>query len=390
MNDSKSLKSIFQINPDITFLNHGSYGACPRPVFENYQNWQHKIEQNPVQFMANDVYNNLEISRSALGKYLNCHMDDIVYFPNPTHAVASIIDNIRINENEEVLSTDLEYGSCDRMWFYHSKKNKYNYNRVKINLPIIDKASFLENFWEGASDKTKYIFISHITSGTGMILPVQDIINEAKKRNIKTIIDGAHVPGQLPLDLNNLDADFYVGACHKWLCSPKGSSFLYVKRELQHDMEPYLKSWGWGEDYPEFVSSTQKKSPSRFQNIFQWQGTRDMSAFLTVPSAIKFHKDYNWLDVIARCKNMVIDARNTISDFTGLPKICPDNFLEQMSTILIPHNNHIELKNILYNDHNIEIPTYSKDNHVAIRISVQGYNDLEDINRLTIALKTII
>jgi len=126
MNDSKSLKPIFQINPDITFLNHGSYGACPIPVFENYQKWQHKIEQNPVQFMANDVYNDLETSRSTLGKYLNCHMDDIVYFPNPTHAVASIIDNIKINENEEVLSTDLEYGSCDRMWFYHSKKNKYN------------------------------------------------------------------------------------------------------------------------------------------------------------------------------------------------------------------------------------------------------------------------
>ena len=390
MNDPKSLKPIFQINTDITFLNHGSYGACPRPVFENYQEWQHKIEQNPVQFMANDVYNDLEISRSALGKYLNCHTDDIVYFPNPTHAVASIIDNIRINENEEVLSTDLEYGSCDRMWFYHSKKNKYNYNRVKINLPIIDNASFLENFWEGASDKTKYIFISHITSGTGMILPIQDIINEAKKRNIKTIIDGAHVPGQLPLDLNDIDADFYVGACHKWLCSPKGSSFLYVKRELQHDMEPYLKSWGWGEDYPEFANSTQKKSPSRFQNIFQWQGTRDMSAFLAVPSAIKFHNEYNWIDVIARCKDMIIDARNTISDFTGLPKICPDSFLGQMATILIPHNNHIELKNTLYNDHNIEIPTYSKDNHVAIRISVQGYNDLEDIDRLTVALKTII
>jgi len=155
-------------------------------------------------------------------------------------------------------------------------------------------------------------------------------------------------------------------------------------------MEPYLKSWGWGEDYPEFVNSTQKKSPSRFQNIFQWQGTRDMSAFLAVPSAIKFHKDYNWLEVIARCKDMVIDARNTISNFTGLPKICPDNFLEQMATILIPHNNHIELKNTLYNDYNIEIPTYSKNNHVAIRISVQGYNDLEDIDRLTRALKAII
>ena len=125
-----------------------------------------------------------------------------------------------------------------------------------------------------------------------MVLPVKEIIAEAKKRNIKTIIDGAHVPGQLSLNLRDLDADYYVGACHKWLCAPKGSSFLYVNKKLQFDMEPYLKSWGWGEDYIEFENSTQKKSPSRFQNIYQWQGTRDMSAFLAVPSAIKFHKDY--------------------------------------------------------------------------------------------------
>ena len=390
MNNSANLKSLFQINPNITFLNHGSYGACPKPVFKNYQKWQLKLERNPVQFMSTDVYNELERSREALGEYINCSNDDIVYFPNPTHAVASIIDNININEDEEVLSTDLEYGSCDRMWFYHSKKYKYNYRRVNINIPIIDKASFLENFWNEASNKTRYIFVSHITSGTGMVIPVKEIIAEAKKRNIKTIIDGAHVPGQLSLNLRDLDADYYVGACHKWLCAPKGSSFLYVNKELQFDMEPYLKSWGWGEDYIEFENSTQKKSPSRFQNIYQWQGTRDMSAFLAVPSAIKFHKDYKWIDVVDRCNSLVISARDAISDFTGLPKICPDDFLSQMATILIPYHNHNELKKILYNDYRIEIPTYTKDNYVALRLSIQGYNDQEDVNRLITSLKAFL
>ena len=139
MNEPSQLKKLFQINSKITFLNHGSYGACPKPVFDNYQQWQNKIEKNPVQFMTKDVYENLEISRQELGLFINCDKDDIVYFPNPTHAVASIIENIDIKANDEVLSTDLEYGSCDRMWFYHSKTNNYIYKKTKIELPIIVK-----------------------------------------------------------------------------------------------------------------------------------------------------------------------------------------------------------------------------------------------------------
>ena len=240
MNDPSQLKKLFQINSKITFLNHGSYGACPKPVFDNYQQWQNKIEKNPVQFMTKDVYKNLEISRQELGRFINCDKDDIVYFPNPTHAVASIIENINIKANDEVLSTNLEYGSCDRMWFYHSKANNYAYKRTQIDIPVIDKKSFINNFWDAVTDRTRFIFVSQITSGTGMILPVKELIIEAKKRNIKTIIDGAHVPGHIDLNLKELDPDYYVGACHKWLCAPKGSSFLYVKSDLQINMQPHL------------------------------------------------------------------------------------------------------------------------------------------------------
>ena len=389
-NNPKILKTQFQINPDITFLNHGSYGACPLPVFENYQKWQELMERDPVKFMTKDVYKHLKISRNELSKFVNCDKDDIVYFPNPTHAVANIISNISINPGDQVLTTNLEYGSCDRMWFFHANQNQYEYKQSEIKLPIEDDDSFLDNFWKYSNSNTKYIFISHITSGTGMILPIEKIMIEAKKRGIRTIIDGAHVPGHIDLDIKKLDPDYYVGACHKWLCSPKGVSFLYIKRELQDEIQPYLKSWGWGEEFPEFKNSTEKKTNSRFQNIFQWQGTRDMSAFICVPAAIEFQRLYKWAEIRDRCNKMIIDARNRITEITKIPKICPDEYLGQMTTIIFPFNDHIKLKETLYNDYNIEIPTYTKDGYTAFRISLQGYNNQKDVDILIDALSNIL
>ena len=389
-NDPENLKTLFQLDPDITFLNHGSYGACPSPVFEDYQKWQVMIEQHPVKFMQDDIYQYLDESRSSLGSYINCDKNDLIYVPNPTHAVANIINNVNLDIGDEVLSTDLEYGSCDRMWFYEAEQKGFVYNRSKVSLPIIDKESFCNDFWKNATEKTKYIFISQITSSTGMILPIPEIVLEAKSRGIKTIIDGAHVPAHIDLDINDLDPDYYVGACHKWLCCPKGVSFLYVKKDQQENIQPQIMSWGWGEEYEEFKDSTQLKSSSRFINIFQWQGTRDMSAFLTVPKAIEFQEKYDWDSVRNRCKKMIIDARNQISTVTNLPKICPDDWLGQMASFLFPADDVAELKNSLYNDYQIEIPAMSYNGYSALRISIQGYNSEDEVDYLVETLKKFI
>ena len=389
-NDPENLKTLFQLDPDITFLNHGSYGACPSPVFEDYQKWQVMIEQHPVKFMQDDIYQYLDESRSSLGSYINCDKNDLIYVPNPTHAVANIINNVNLDIGDEVLSTDLEYGSCDRMWFYEAEQKGFVYNRSKVSLPIIDKESFCNDFWKNATEKTKYIFISQITSSTGMILPIPEIVLEAKSRGIKTIIDGAHVPAHIDLDINDLDPDYYVGACHKWLCCPKGVSFLYVKKDQQENIQPQIMSWGWGEEYEEFKDSTQLKSSSRFINIFQWQGTRDMSAFLTVPKAIEFQEKYDWDSVRNRCKKMIIDARNQISTVTNLPKICPDDWLGQMASFLFPADDVAELKKSLYNDYQIEIPAMSYNGYSALRISIQGYNSEDVVDYLAETLKKFI
>ena len=389
-NSSDALKSKFLLDPEITFLNHGSYGSCPKPVFEVYQKYQTDLESHPIKFMQEDVYKLLEISRESLSHYVNCDKDDLIFVTNPTQAVGTVIHNILINSNDEVLSTNLEYGSCDRMWTYDADQKGYKYIQAEINLPIEDKETFLNQFWSYASDQTKYVFISQITSTTGMILPIPEIVAEAKKRGIKTIIDGAHVPAHIPLDIKELDPDYYTGALHKWLCCPKGSSFLYVKKEKQVGIQPMLKSWGWGEEYEKFKSSVQLHSPSRFINVFQWQGTRDMSTFFTVPEAIQFQEEHDWDSVRSRSINMVIEARNRINEITKLPKICPDNWLGQMATILFPIDDTVAFKKTLYNDYQIEMPVMRHIEHTAFRISIQGYNNQEDIDHLINALEELI
>ena len=389
-NSSDALKSKFLLDPEITFLNHGSYGSCPKPVFEVYQKYQTDLESHPIKFMQEDVYKLLEISRESLSHYVNCDKDDLIFVTNPTQAVGTVIHNILINSNDEVLSTNLEYGSCDRMWTYDADQKGYKYIQAEINLPIEDKETFLNQFWSYASDQTKYVFISQITSTTGMILPISEIVAEAKKRGIKTIIDGAHVPAHIPLDIKELDPDYYTGALHKWLCCPKGSSFLYVKKEKQVGIQPMLKSWGWGEEYEKFKSSVQLHSPSRFINVFQWQGTNDMSTFFTVPKAIQFQEEHDWDSVRSRSINMVIEARNRINEITKLPKICPDNWLGQMATILFPIDDTVAFKKTLYNDYQIEMPVMRHIEHTAFRISIQGYNNQEDIDHLINALEELI
>ncbi|MBT3797153.1 MAG: aminotransferase class V-fold PLP-dependent enzyme [Candidatus Marinimicrobia bacterium] len=389
-NSSDALKSKFLLDPEITFLNHGSYGSCPKPVFEVYQKYQTDLESHPIKFMQEDVYKLLEISRESLSHYVNCDKDDLIFVTNPTQAVGTVIHNILINSNDEVLSTNLEYGSCDRMWTYDADQKGYKYIQAEINLPIEDKETFLNQFWSYASAQTKYVFISQITSTTGMILPIPEIVAEAKKRGIKTIIDGAHVPAHIPLDIKELDPDYYTGALHKWLCCPKGSSFLYVKKEKQVGIQPMLKSWGWGEEYEKFKSSVQLHSPSRFINVFQWQGTRDMSTFFTVPEAIQFQEEHDWDSVRSRSINMVIEARNRINEITKLPKICPDNWLGQMATILFPIDDTVAFKKTLYNDYQIEMPVMRHIEHTAFRISIQGYNSEADIDHLINALEELI
>jgi len=220
------MKSLFLLNKDITFLNHGSFGACPKPIFEDYQKWQLLLEKNPVQFIQKTGAAYLKSSKLSLAKYIGCDVDDFFFTPNPTVAINTVMRSLKLNPGDEILSTNHEYGAMDRTWHFYCKKTGVKYIQSQINLPILSKEQLLNEFWRGYTSNTKVIFINHISSATALIFPVKEICDKARELGLITIIDGAHVPGHIELNISELNPDFYTGTTHKWMLTPKGSSFL--------------------------------------------------------------------------------------------------------------------------------------------------------------------
>ena len=369
------MKTHFLLNPDITYLNHGSFGACPREVFENYQYWQKKLEEEPVQFITKTGVEALRTSKQAFASYINCEADDFFFSPNPTVAINTVIHSLDLNAGDEILSTNLEYGAMDRTWNFYCKKTGARYIRQSIPLPIQNKEQFLEAFWKGYTSKTKIIFISQITSATALILPVKDIIVKAKELGLITIIDGAHVPGHIDLDLEDMDPDYYTGAVHKWFLAPKGCSFLYVKKALQNKLDPLIVSWGYESASP---------GHSQFLDYHEYNGTRDFSAYLTIPSLIEFRQKNDWEEQIKRCKEQIIRWYPEFCKLMNTIPICPltDEFLGQMCSIPVRTANPFELKETLYGKYKIEIPVMQLEDRFFVRISIQPYNTDEEIGYL--------
>jgi isopenicillin-N epimerase len=219
-------KEQFLLNPEIVFFNHGSFGATPKPVFDVYHDWQRRLEWQPVKFLGYDALGYFQEARQKLGDYLRADPLDIVYVPNATFGVNVVARSLSLGPNDEVLTTDHEYGACDRTWRFLAGKQGFHYVKQPISLPITSAESILEQFWQGVTPRTKVIYISHITSETAVIMPIEAICQRAREVGILTLIDGAHAPGQIPLDLPAIGADFYTGNCHKWLWSKVQNLFL--------------------------------------------------------------------------------------------------------------------------------------------------------------------
>ena len=287
-NESASeLRELFLLRPDVVFLNHGSFGACPRPVFEAYQQWQLELERQPVEFLGRRFGGLLREAREALAAVVGARADDLVYVPNATTGLNAVARSLRLAPGDEVLTTNHEYGALDRTWRFVCARRGATYVNRPLPLPISSADEVIEQLWAGVTERTRVLFLSHITSPTALILPVQELVRRARAVGIITIVDGAHVPGQIPLNLEALGADFYAGNCHKWLNSPKGSAFLYARKEVQPLVEPLVVSWGWQPESSTLLSLDSNGS-SPFVLQHEWQGTRDIAAYLSVPAAIEF------------------------------------------------------------------------------------------------------
>lgn len=378
----QNLKSQFLLNPDITYLNFGSFGACPKPIFEDYIQWQYLLEREPVQFIAVVGPKYLQQSRQALAQYIHCDADDLVLVTNPSYGVNIIAKSFPLKQGDEVLTTNIEYGACDKTWNYYCKKAGAIYRQHEIKFPITSQEEIVENFLKEVNPNTKLIFISHLTSSTALKLPVEEICKRAKEMGIMTFVDGAHAPGQISLNLETLQADIYAGACHKWMMTPKGCSFLYVKKEWQKMFDPLIVSWGYDSAVP---------SHSQFLDYHQMQGTRDFSAMLTIPKAIQFMEQNNWTEVAKECNEMVLQNANRFCELLKAEPLSPihSDFVKQLYSIQISTQEPEKVQRTLFEKYNIEIPVMRQGNKVFIRYSINAFNTQSDLDKLYDSLKDI-
>jgi isopenicillin-N epimerase len=376
-------QDLFLLDPTVAFLNHGSFGATPRPVFEKYQAWQREMERQPVEFFIQRFAGLMREARTALAAGVRTAPDNLCYVTNATTALNIVARSLRLSPGDEILTTDHEYGAMDRMWRFLCRKTGAVYRTVPLPLPVTTPAALADRLWAGVTPRTRVLFFSHITSPTALILPARELCRRARAAGLLSIVDGAHALGQIPLDLEDLGADFYTANAHKWLCAPKGSAFLYARPAVQSLVEPLVVSWG---DLAPMAGGRP------FLDEQQWAGTRDIAAFLAVPEAIRFCAAHDWERVRAQCHALAGHARARLEALTGLPQICPDSadWYAQMAAVPLPPCDGPKLKARLYDQFRVEVPVMERPEGNYLRVSIQAYNSGADVERLVAALREIL
>jgi isopenicillin-N epimerase len=365
------LRRDFLLDSEVAFLNHGSFGACPRPVFESYQAHQRDLEWEPIDFLDRRLPALLAAARGELARYLNAPRADLAFVMNATMGVNLAARSLELGPGDEILTTDLEYGACDLAWEWLAARTGAAYVRAPIPLPLSSDDELVEALFANATQQTRVVYVSHITSSTALVLPVAEIVSRAHELGLITIVDGAHAPAHVPVDVEAIGADFYSGNTHKWLMAPKGAGFLHVRPEHQERVDAAIVSWGYA-------------AGRGFHERIQMQGTRDPAAWLAVPDAIRYQAERDWDDVRARCRALTQEACAELCDLLGTQPLAPAEMLGQMASVRLPQPDP-DLRDKLFTNHRVEIPVAGPDRDL-LRISVAAYTTRDEIDRLLAAL----
>jgi isopenicillin-N epimerase len=368
---AEKLRSDFLLDPEVAFLNHGSFGACPRPVFESYQAHQRDLEWEPIDFLDRRLPALLATARGELARYFNALPGDLAFVTNATTGVNLAARSLDLRPGDEILTTDLEYGACDLAWEWLAARTGAEYVRAAIPLPLASTAELVEALFARATPRTRVVYISHVTSSTALVLPVEEIVSRARELGFVTIVDGAHAPAYVSVDVEALGADFYSGNTHKWLMSPKGAGFLHARPEHQERVDAAIVSWGYADG-------------NGFQERVEMQGTRDPAAWLAVPDAIRYQAERDWTAVRERCRALTLAARSELCDLVGTEPLAPAEMLGQMASVRLRRADS-GLRDRLRENHRVEIPVGGT-NHDLLRISVAAYTTRGDVDRLLVAL----
>jgi len=367
------VRELFLLDPDVVFLNHGSYGACPRPVFEQYQRLQRELERSPVEFLSlrRGYPALIEVARERLADYVGVPASDLILVTNATTAINAVANSLDLEAGDEVVTTTHEYGGNELLWQHVCKLRG-------ARLVVVDAlpATAVDELTGAFGPRTRALFVSHISSPTALRFPVEELCRRARAAGVLTIVDGAHAPGQIELDVASIGADFYAGNCHKWLCAPKGSGFLHVRPEAQALLEPQIVSWDW--------------PAAAWADRFRWTGTRDPSAHLAVGSAIDFQAAHEWASVRERCHALAGRAAEELCELLGTePFPAHDGEFVQMVSVRLPPCDADALGLELAREDRIEVVAQTWQGEPTLRVSFQGYNEENDLDKLLRALSRL-
>ena len=360
------MRAGFLLDPDVVYLNHGGYGACPVAVFDEYQRWQRELERQPTDFFTRRLSTwfsedgngsgLIDDARASLAAFVSARADDLVFVPNATSGLNAVLRSLRIRPEEEILTTKHEYGAIERALSF-----------IRANVVHCEPEELIPNI----GLRTRAVLVSHVTSPTALVLPVAEICAAARTAGVLSIVDGAHAPGQVALDLGALGADIYAGNCHKWLCAPKGSGFLWARPEHQEWIEPLVISWGYHDD-------------ADFGERHGWQGTNDPAAYLAVPKAIEVHATF---DLVASAA-LADEVERQLS--TLRLKTVEGTRAPFMRAVQLPRGDPYARWRRMLEEHRIEVPFYEHDGRQIVRVSIGPYNDESDIDRFVSALRDLL
>ena len=383
---------MWALDPAITFLNHGSFGACPRPVLEFQQRLRDELEREPVRFLSRDLEGRLDAARATLGAFVGADPDDLVFLTNATTGVNTVVRALPLAPGDELLTTDHLYNACRNALEAVAQAAGARVIVAQVPFPLDGPEQVLSAILGLVTARTRLAVLDHVTSPTGLVFPLERLVPALAERGVDTLVDGAHTPGMLPLDLGALGATYYAGNCHKWLCAPKGAAFLHVRRDRQPLIRPLVTSHG---------ANSPRQDRSRFRLEFDWSGTNDPTAWLAVPEAIRVLEAAmpgGWLALMARNHQLTVTARRLLCRSLGIAPPCPDTMLGALAAVSLPDAPRPEpprrdaLHDALFERFAIEVPVlaWPKSPRRLLRVSCQLYNSQPDYERLSTALRVLL
>ena len=385
--------ALWPLDPKVTYLNHGSFGSCPRAVLQFQNELRERLERQPVRFLVRELEPLWDAARGALAAFVGATPDNLVFVPNATAGVNTVLRSLRFEPGDELLVTDHEYNACRNALEFAAERSGARIVVVKIPFPLLDADSIIEIVLHGVTARTRLALLDHVTSQTGLVLPIERLVRALAARGVDALVDGAHAPGMVPLNLEQLGAAYYTGNCHKWLCAPKGAAFLYVRPERQPLIRPLVISHG---------ANSPRRDRSRFLLEFGWTGTGDPSACLSVPEALRFVGGLlpgGWPEIMRRNRALALAGRKILGDALGAPAPCPDELIGSLASVPLPDTPSATpaqpplfldpLQEELYSQHAIEIPVipWPAPPRRLLRLSAALYNSRAQYDALAAAVR---